>query len=69
MKEYEVHHVERGGFPGSCLTSFEAANDKAAKIYVENECLFNRSANTGHCGIRIFRMPDRKVIFKKFYHA
>ena len=72
MKRYEVHYVERAGFPGACFDSFEAATDKAAKA--EHEPYFNHSANTGHCGIRIFRISplgwdSRKCIFKKFWHA
>ena len=67
MKQYEIHYVERGGFPGSCFAWEEAGSDKAMKESAEP--FFNQSANRGHCGIRIFRMPERKCIFKKFYHA
>jgi hypothetical protein len=74
MKIYEVHYVERGGMPGVPMASFEGVSDKAAKEITEACCYFNRSANTGHCGIRLFRMDEnlangRKCIFKKFWHA
>ncbi len=69
MKQYEVHHVERGGFPGACFAWFEAPTDKSAKCPSCWEPHFNRSVNTGHCGIRIFRAADRKCIFKKFRSA
>jgi len=67
MKQYEVHYVERGGFPGAIFDYFEAPTDKEAKK--KWEPYFNRSVNRCHCGIRICRMSDRKVIFQKFHHA
>ncbi len=72
MKTYEVHYVERGGFPGAPFDEFEAPTDKAAKL--EYEPYFNRSVNRCHCGIRIFKQDlnapnGHKCIFHKFYHA
>jgi hypothetical protein len=67
MKSYEVHYVERGGFPGACFAWFEAKTDKEART--KYEPYFNRSVNTGHCGIRIFRVADQRCIFKKFRGA
>lgn len=67
MKSYEIHYIERGGFPGACFDWLEFESDKQAKANYEP--YFNRSVNRGHCGIRIFRMPERKCIFHKFWKA
>ena len=68
MKKYEVHYVHRGGFPGNCFDEFEAETDKKVKAHLWRS-YFNKSVNRGHCGIRIFRMPDNKCIFTKLWKA
>ena len=67
MKTYEVHYVERGGFPGAWFETFEAETDKAAKH--DYEYYLNQSLNRNHCGIRIFRMPEEKCILTKLKGA
>lgn len=68
-KIYEVHYVERAGFPGAHFETVEAPSDKALKQSPELELLFNRSINRGHCGIRVFRLSDGRCIYKRFKGA
>ena len=67
MKQYEVHHVEKHGFPGVYFASFEASSDKKAKD--QYKPYFDQSKNENHCGIRIIRVSDRRCIFRKFFHS